>query len=135
MNYLLIFLEILNKLIQYNIIGTKVASDLFKPIRFQYQKLLHAIFNQFQYLPAQIVEKGSRSSRNKLQRSVSNDTDSRHWDVMPVEENNSDSLLKRQYMFSRYLSDFIEIEKLASGGFGSVFKVSLVKENCVDCVT
>ena len=97
--------------------------------------MLHAIFNQFQYLPAQIVERGSRSSRNKLQRSVSNDTDSKLWDVMPAEENYSDSLLKRQYMFSRYLSDFIEIEKLASGGFGSVFKVSLVKGDFINCVT
>ena len=40
------FKEICNKLVAFNVIGPHLISDQFRPIRFQYQKLLYAIFNQ-----------------------------------------------------------------------------------------
>jgi len=40
------FKEICDKLVTFNVIGPHLISDHFRPIRFQYQKLLYTIFNQ-----------------------------------------------------------------------------------------
>jgi hypothetical protein len=80
--------------------------------------LLHALFNQYKHLPPQITyindQKSTKTSDNSTfaQNNISNNNN-----------DNVTSLVKNQFMFSRYQTDFIEIEKLASGGFGSVYKV------------
>ncbi len=76
--------------------------------------LLHALFNQYKHIPAQITYPTTTKS------SSNNSSFSHHHNNQDDTEKN---LVKNQYMFSRYHTDFIEIEKLASGGFGSVYKV------------
>ena len=112
--------DICQKLIKYNVIGPNLASDAFKPIRYQYQMLLHALFNQYRHLPAQITYTNDPTNSIKSSDNLSSAQSN------IISNNNNDnvtSLVKNQFMFSRYHTDFIEIEKLASGGFGSVYKV------------
>ncbi len=80
-------------------------------------------------MPPQITYKPlSRNNNDKLHRSHSVDAatvptagskcDTRASDVNFNEYNTND------FLYSRYASEFTEIERLATGGFGSVYKVS-----------
>lgn len=98
------FKEICQKLVAFNVIGPNLISDQFRPIRFQYQKLLYVIFNQHSNLYPQITtDKPNVSNSKQLNRQTS--------------LNGEDHSI-----FSRYASDFVELGKLGSGGFGSVYK-------------
>ena len=100
---------------KFDIIGGELTSDLFKQIRFQYQKLIFAIFNQSRntIFPQLTYDfKGSfpesENSKNKY---------------LNYSNGNIDFSDKRVFdRFSRYNSDFTELEKIASGGFGSVYR-------------
>jgi len=104
--------EICQKLIKFDIIGADLTSDLFKQIRWQYQKLLYHIFNQERTVrhPQITYIKPASSTASALE------------DV--AFSGKLAQQARGELIFSRYASDFIELEKIASGGFGSVFKVS-----------
>jgi hypothetical protein len=86
------------------VISPDSASDSFRSIRYQYQMLLHALLNQYNSnMPPQIAYDISTNSP----------------------ELNFSKFAKNQLTLSRYQTDFVEIEKLASGGFGFVYKVKL----------
>jgi len=101
-------IEICQKLVKFDIIGVDLTSDLFKQIRWQYQKLLYHIFNQQNTIRYPQI------------------TYSKPIKISPTDLVSPDVLTQKtrgELIFSRYASDFIELEKIASGGFGSVFKV------------
>ena len=85
------------------------------------------MFNQFNYMPASITYPHDK----RLQRSQSNEDFS-----LTTSSKSSNSKLAlvsrdqklanyKNLIFSRYASDFIELEKLGQGGFGEVYKVRL----------
>ncbi len=98
-----------DKLVTYDIIKSNLSTEILKPIRAEYLKLLHVIFNQQVYLPPQIAYTSDSSALANRHKYLTNQSP----------RNGT-----RQILYSRYYSDFEEIEKLASGGFGSVYKVN-----------
>lgn len=108
------FREICDKLVNFNVIGPNLISDNFRPIRFQYQKLLYAIFNQTSTIYPQLSIKNEPENSNSGSKLIRQSS---------ANENENS-------IFSRYASDFIELGKLASGGFGSVYKArNILDEN------
>lgn len=103
-------------LVNFNIIGADLTSDHFRQIRFQYQKILFTMFSHNR--PTQHPQLTyQRMSSNKSDKSFSENF------------NEANTSQKRELIFSRYNSDFEELEKIASGGFGSVFKVNTATPN------
>ena len=98
-------------LVKFNIIGADLTSDLFRQIRFQYQKILFTMFNQ---------NRPTQYPQLTYQRLPSNQSFSEQ--SFSEGFNQANTSQKRGLIFSRYNSDFIQLEKIASGGFGSVFK-------------
>jgi hypothetical protein len=157
--------EICTILIKYNMISESVTTDAFRPIRFQYQKIVHALFNQYRLLPQLKYHAGgngglaaahmsgvkihrSRSSdslrENECAAAAANDRNDADMRMMSGADwksghhlNDETSAafkygqqngIKSDILFSnRYQSDFNEIGEIASGGFGSVFKVIFSK--------
>lgn len=171
-----ILLGICHKLINFNVISETLITDTFRPVRFQYQKILHALLNQrivpqIEYhvggmgrTAARLVQSTGKlnklnalaiasSSTPRLNRSISNealvytagafsqhkimrqdtamaaaDRDSDESDGENVhrsledDSEDEDEMNRTFGRFNRYYSEFVEIEKLASGGFGSVYK-------------
>lgn len=114
-------IEISNRLIAYNIIPAAFTLPLFKQIRLQYNKLIYQIFTQYKRLPPQITyDVANKNEKFTRSRSVDASTS-----LSDFELNRLRNLVdvNKEFLFSRYTSEFTEIERLASGGFGSVYKV------------
>lgn len=113
-----LYKELSNKLVELNLLPGELFKDTFKPIRYQYNRIISQIFQQQNKMPPQITygEKGSR----RLIRSQSIDSTSNN--------NYSSSLnqIKTDLFYSRYAYEFTEIKQIGSGGFGKVF---LAKNN------
>ena len=119
---------------KYDIIKSNVASDVFKPMRAVYQKFLHAILNQAKCLPPQITwSNGTTRQRLKRSQSIDDNSSSRGSKYLPVlgGQNGSgyNEFTENKLIFSRYFTEFIEIGKLGSGGFGSVYKAKNILDN------
>ncbi len=92
--------------------------NIFKAVRVQYNLLIRQIFEQTT-LPPQITYP---LHSNKYQRSQSYDV-SMNFESSKHASNSTGSTSNNELLYSRYATDFEEIECLATGGFGSVFKV------------
>ena len=104
-------------------------SEEFRPVRFQYQRILYALFNQYRRLPPQLAyHSPAANGQFPGASAIDAAADSNHGALVPRRRRSGDTISPggdRKFVFSRYESDFIEIEKLASGGFGSVYKVNI----------
>ncbi len=115
---------------------------MFRPVRFEYQKILHALFNQTIHyaIPIEYNVNGFWKSNPKLNRSFSHidsiqnkngerkalarkDSDKFDDSDLDGDGNTPTPTSTSNLFYSRYHTDFVEIEKLGSGGFGSVYKV------------
>jgi hypothetical protein len=88
------------------------------------------MFNQFNYMPAPITYPHDK----RLQRSQSNEgfslsTSSKSNSKLALVSREKKLANYKNLIFSRYASDFIELEKLGQGGFGEVYKVRLYSFN------
>jgi len=80
------------------------------------------MFNQFTYMPPQITY---ANDKQRMHRSHSNgDFSSSPNSKMALVNRDKKLANYKNLIFSRYSSDFLEIEKLGQGGFGEVYKVN-----------
>jgi translation initiation factor 2-alpha kinase 1 len=93
------------------------------------------MFNQYHYMPPQITNVTTQHKK-KLQRSHSNEDFSSHSHnsisgkmVFVNDGQKSENLIHNELIFSRYSSDFKELEKLGRGGFGSVFRAKNILDD------
>jgi hypothetical protein len=91
------------------------AHDIFKTVRVQYNLLIRQVFEQSRTIPQQITY--GRVHAKKYQRSHSYDSSSTDNEPRKyISSNSNDELL-----YSRYATDFEEIECLATGQWQTLY--------------
>lgn len=117
-------IDICQQLVKLGLFDSNLISDFFRPIRFEYLKFLHVIFNKSLPLQLSYVSRKTKSISYSI---LNQNSEEKKIPKLKSKINNNEALSKQSplsFMFnsSRYKTDFEEIEKLGSGGFGSVFK-------------
>jgi hypothetical protein len=114
----ILYKDISKKLVELNLLPGELFKDTFKPIRYQYNRIISQIFHQQYKIPPQISY--GENGKRRLTRSQSIDSNSNN------NYSSSFNQIQADLVYSRYSFEFTEIKQIGSGGFGKVF---LAKNN------